>query len=273
MRKKEIENHFTKNIKTTDIKGLLDYTNEKYRPYDPGLYLYILMSEYSFEEKFTDKFIELVYTTLTAWNMNQRGAKLCDFKVFKDSLIDNQSIIESLKGYKIEELDSIDILKKPIESLFKNLRLVPESQKRKLVTFSKTLHFFLPNLLMPIDHTYTLRFFNQYLSEKENQQIEVYLYVFEQFRLFAKDHKDDASFKVRSERWNKNFPKMIDNIIIAYISKKRELEEELKTLTDVERKLYDYMSEEGKVGFLKVRRQLRQPVSLESIDKQLDDCT
>jgi len=213
----------TEGIKATDIKKLLDYTNEEYRPYDPGLYLYNLMSNYSFEKKFSDEFIELVYTTLTAWNMNQRGAKLAKFDLFKQSILDNKDTIQSLEKYRIEELDSItDAIEKPIRALFKKLDLV-ETQS-KLVTFSKTLHFFLPNLLMPIDRAYTLRFFYKNYSEANaDEQIQIYLDILDQFRQFAKKHRDNKAFKERNKRWDKNLPKMIDNIIIAFISKDKQM--------------------------------------------------
>jgi len=214
----KIKNKLLEIIKAEDIKTLLDYTNERYRLYDPGLYLYNLMSNYSFKEKFSDEFIELVYTTLTAWNMNQRAAKLAKFDLFKQSIFDNKDTIQSLEKYRIEELDTIDIIEKPIRSLFDKLNLV--ETKSKLVTFSKTLHFFLPNLLMPIDRAYTLCFFYNYYREGDfDEQIRIYLDIFDQFRLFARKHIDNNAFKERDKRWNKNLPKMIDNIIIAFINK------------------------------------------------------
>ena len=219
----KIKKELTEVIKATDIKELLDYTNEEYRPYDPGLYLYNLMSNYLFEEKFSNEFIELVYTTLTAWNMNQRGAKLVKFDLFKQSIFDNKNIIQSLEKYRIEELDTIiDVIEKPIRSLFNKLNLV-ETQS-KLVTFSKTLHFFLPNLLMPIDRAYTLCFFyKNYNKADVDEQIRIYLDIFEQFRQFARKNKDNEAFKEHEKRWNKNLPKMIDNIIIAFVSNHRQM--------------------------------------------------
>jgi len=223
--KREIKNELTEIIKATDIKELLDYTNEEYRLYDPGLYLYNLMSNYSFEKKFSDEFIELVYTTLIAWNMNQRKAKLSKFDLFKKSLLDNKNTIQSLEKYRIEELESSDIIEKPIRSLFEKLDLVDKGNPQ-LVTFSKTLHFFLPNLLMPIDRAYTLTFFynnHNFSGADVDKQITIYLSVFEQFRQFAKTHRDNDAFKEHEKRWNKNLPKMIDNLIIGYIQTKMKI--------------------------------------------------
>jgi len=205
-------------IQVGNIKPLLDYTDENYRPYDPGGYLYNLMLKYPMEEKFKNEFVELVYTTLIAWNMNQRAAKLSGFEeAFKKSLFENKEKIQSLEKYRLEELDSIEPLEKSIIDLFENLNLVDEG-KPKLVTFSKTLHFFLPNLLMPIDRAYTILFFYNRYNFTKNEQIKIYLDVFEQFRQFAKEYGNSDVFKDYSKRWNKNIPKMIDNIIIAHIS-------------------------------------------------------
>jgi len=220
---KKIIKSLTTIINAEDIQDLLDDTNQNYRPHDPGGYLYNLMLKYSFEDKFSDEFVELVYTTLIAWNMNQRAAKLSDFDLFKESLFENKDTIHQMEKYRIEELESIVPIEKPIRLLFEKLNLVAV-RKPKLVTFSKTLHFFLPDLLMPIDRTYTLLFFyNHYNIADNDEQIQKYLYVLEQFRQFAKKHRDDKAFKECDKRLIKNIPKMIDNIIIGYIKKKKML--------------------------------------------------
>ncbi len=110
--------------------------------------------------------MELVYTTLISWNMNGRGAKLNDFDLFKETIRNNKSKINSLMNYKIEKLnekEKADVLRIS-EELFNNLELVGKSWtgnkiKSKLVTFSKTLHFLIPDLFVPIDRRYTLDFF------------------------------------------------------------------------------------------------------------------
>jgi hypothetical protein len=51
-----------------------------------------------------------------------------------------------------------------------------------------------------------------------------------------------------------------------------ELEEFRKTLSQVEKGLFDLMNEAKKVTFMQVRQQLKRPVSLESIDRQLQNC-
>ena len=210
-----IKNQLTTTFQAGNIPSLVQYTATKYRPYDPGQYLYRLVTEVSNETKFCDKFIELTYTTLIAWNMNQRGAKLSDFPTFKDSLLEHRQVIESLGGLRIETLTDIKGLADKIEFLLEKLKLVAKD-KPKLVTFSKTLHYFLPNLLMPIDRAYTITFFYNSTSVpfEDSKQFKMYCDIFKQFQELAATYNFGDHIDMN---WNRSIPKIIDNIIIAHI--------------------------------------------------------
>jgi hypothetical protein len=208
-----IKTHLTDIFDGKNIPKLVRYTANYYRPHDPGQYLYNLITQYSNKTKFTEEFIELTYTTLIAWNMNQRGAKLSDFKIFKNSILKHEQSIKSLENYKIEFLDNTEQISPTIKQLFDNLQLVNEG-KPKLVTFSKTMHYFLPHLLMPIDRSHTLKLFYRSFPDEYNKQYEMYMEVFNEFWKLVqvydfKSHLDNS--------WNRNIPKTIDNIIIAYV--------------------------------------------------------
>ena len=98
-----------------------------YRPYDPGNYLYReICKEKNINRKFEDKFIELIYVTLSAWNMNSRGAKLSDFEEFKSSIKINKKCITGLSEYKIEKIREIEFenIIKILEQLFNDLKLL-----------------------------------------------------------------------------------------------------------------------------------------------------
>ena len=71
----------------------INETTLNYRAYDPGIYLYKLIFNFTYEDKFSNEFIELVYATLCAWNMNSRAAELTEFNDFKKSIIENKSKI------------------------------------------------------------------------------------------------------------------------------------------------------------------------------------
>lgn len=209
------------------IRTVLKEVKTNYRPYDPGWYLYLkLCKQKKFNDKFKREFIELVYVTLSAWNMNSRGAKLSDFKTFKSSIIKNKNRIIRLARHRIENLSEAeyhDVIK-TLENLFYELKLVGINkkgrEKPRLVTFSKTMHFFVPNLVTPIDRTYTLRFFYDNTSISTNLP--------SQFKKFREIFRDTYEFSKKARlysnldnSWNQNLPKLMDNLIIGYMKNRR----------------------------------------------------
>ncbi|HUI29354.1 MAG TPA: hypothetical protein VLX91_03980 [Candidatus Acidoferrales bacterium] len=196
----------------------LEKTRKFYRQYDPGWYLYRrVASEINMEAKFRDEFIELVYVTLSAWNMNSRRARLAGFDVFKESIHEHRDRFARLSNFCLDGLTSAqlnEILWVDGHALFSNLVLVADTKPR-LVTYSKTLHFFLPDLFMPIDRTYTLNYFcgNLNVPRRVEHQFELLCKVLEEARRFAAS-VPLAHFIDRV--WNANVPKTIDNIIIGY---------------------------------------------------------
>ena len=207
----------------------LNMTRMNYRPYDPSWYLYNkVCKEKNINNKFSNTFIELIYVTLSSWNMNSRGAKLSDFNIFKKSIIQNKSNIIRLSKYKINRLSRKDYgyVLGILKELFYKMKLVGKnnnkrnSEKPRLVTFSKTMHFLLTDLVVPIDRKYTLNFFynNMSINKKLDLQFKKFSEIFANCREFAintklKRHLDND--------WNLNIPKVIDNIIIGYSKLKK----------------------------------------------------
>ncbi|MAG38620.1 hypothetical protein CMO90_00875 [Candidatus Woesearchaeota archaeon] len=211
------------------LEKSLEKTKLEYRLFDPGQYLYSLLLEKRRNlDIFSDEYLELSYTTLIAWNMNGRAAKLNEIELFKESIRSNKENMTLLNNYRIENLSKGEFEKtiNITESLFKKLDLVGESWtgnkiKSKLVTFSKTMHFLLPNLYVPIDRRYTLNFFynNKTLQTDKNNEKndEKQLVVFNE--LFKKFHSLTEIYNLneyKDNKWNKNIPKTIDNAIIGY---------------------------------------------------------
>ena len=196
----------------------LDNTKRFYRFLDPGWYLYRkVVLETNIVNKFNDEFIELVYVTLVAWNMNSRGAKLADFNVFKTSLLSFKDNFINLSNFKLEELSSTmfdDLLNNDLLKLFFGLELVANN-KPKLVTYSKTFHFFLPNLFVPIDRKYTLNYFNGHtnIPKSIEKQFDLFKHLHQNFRKFS---NEVSLNEYLDQTWNANIPKTIDNIIIGY---------------------------------------------------------
>lgn len=199
--------------KTSLISKSLDKTKEDYRRLDPGWYLYRELLKFDNSAKFKDDFIELVYVTLTAWNMNSRGAKLQKYDLFKKSIVDNKNIINQLNDIKLSDISNQDV-QDILEKLFVNLNLV-DNLKPRLVTYSKTLHFFLPDLVGPIDRTYTLQYFynNTYVPKSLENQFKRFIEIQNQYSILSqkislKEYIDPV--------WNSTIPKIVDNIIIGY---------------------------------------------------------
>jgi len=201
--------------KESDLNKHLKYTIEHYRPHDPGSYLYNLIFNYKFSQKFDNPFFELLYATLSSWNMNSRGAELKDYDEFVASILSHKDDFKKLEKKTIIDLEG---QKEIIEKLFKELSLV--NTNAPLVTFSKTLHFILPNLIAPIDRRYTLRFFYGKNSEgcftSISKQFEVFWKIEMSYSKYAKAH--DLSLFVKENSWNRNIPKVMDNAVIGFIS-------------------------------------------------------
>jgi hypothetical protein len=212
--RKDLVETFLENKMKNKIPSMLKTIAQTYRPYDPGQYLYKLMFN-TYKNHFNDNFIDLTYTTLIAWNMNQRGAKLSEYNEFKSSIKNNIRKLKELEVLSIEKNCMNDFVINKLRDLFNKLYLV-KKDKPKLVTYSKTLHFLLPNLLMPIDRKYTLQFFYKNTDiPKENEiQFKMYCDIFMQFQNLAMSYDFN---KFKDDNWNSSIPKIIDNLIIAYI--------------------------------------------------------
>lgn len=187
---------------------------ENFRTHDPAKYLYRKIADYS-GDRFSDDFIKLSYVTLVAWDMNTRGAKLSDYEVFKKSILANKNTIELLAHKTLVDgfyYDSIEIL----NELYHKLEIVADG-KPIFVTFSKLMHFFLPDLVPPMDRKYTLNFFkkntpNSIISDLP-KSFDLYVAILFEYRYLAT--KEDLGVFI-NDGWSKNIPKICDNIVIGY---------------------------------------------------------
>jgi hypothetical protein len=120
-----------------------------------------------------DDFCSKLYSTLEAWDMDKRKAELNDFEIVRESIQQHEPYLTDL--YK-NKLDSINLLEdgntqkitRDLEFVFCHLEIM--KSKRRIVGVSKTMHFLLPDLVMPIDSTYTMPYF--YGANKYNEKAE-----------------------------------------------------------------------------------------------------
>lgn len=219
---------------TASRKIFFDYVgrcNKNFRSLTPSIYLYQKIfekhqsAEHGLERLISDcNFLELIYVTLVSWNMNMRGAKMVDFKIFASSIQKHKKELIDLENIRLELLTEkeADELLVSIKSLFVSLRVM--KSKSKIVGVSKTLHFLLPKLFPPIDRKYTMSFFynhQNYFNDKNKD--------FESFSILMREfHQISQKMKLSQEDvdlcgWNTSVPKLIDNAIIGFESPKNGL--------------------------------------------------
>lgn len=193
--------------------------NFKYRE-GPDLYFYrktiALRKRKPLDELFddeSDRYLELIYATLVSWDMNSRGAKMKYFDKFKMSILKSKRSLLHLSPYKLDRLSDKEFreVKSDCEKIYSNMHVMESSGK--LVSNSKTMHFIIPDLVMPMDRQNTLNFFFRNTGESKSR----FLTVFERSYQIAKVI-DLGQFL--DEKWNLSKPKVIDNAIISYMSPK-----------------------------------------------------
>lgn len=164
-------------------------------------------------------FINLLRRTLVAWNMDQRGAKLATEAELEKSILQTKPSLLRLYQYKLHELTekTADQTRSTLELIFGGLKVM--RSKRRIVGVSKTLHFLIPDLVMPIDSTYTMEAIYGYNKYSDNLKKEAndFINIFDKTVKIAKD-LNLISADVTGDQWNTSVPKLIDNAIIGLFS-------------------------------------------------------
>jgi hypothetical protein len=161
-------------------------------------------------------FIKGIYETLQQWNMDQKGAILEKYEVINKSIFDCQEYIAELYGIHLSDIDKKELgdLKDTLYLLFRNLKVM--KSKRRIVGVSKTMHFLLPDLIMPIDGKYTMNSFFGYnkISKEASSEFDDMYYILNKFHDIC--CKYELSFNdCGSGELNTSVPKLIDNAIIG----------------------------------------------------------
>jgi hypothetical protein len=195
------------------LKKYINYSRKFYGTFDPGFYLYRLLIEFP-GKYLSDAHIELVYITLKSWNIGSQKVKLIEYKKFNSRLSAQKELLQFLRGKRIELLNDEEFIEvfKDIKGLYSSLKI--STGNTRLIKFSQALHFLLPDLIMPVDGEYTLKFFYGNSLMNDKIQYEDFLdihkilhYVAAEYEL--KNYLDDS--------WNKNIPKVFDNAIAGFV--------------------------------------------------------
>jgi hypothetical protein len=205
------------------IQNLKQYSSaitETSNTFGPSLYFHLKALEYQQKEFLSERHIEYVYATLIAWGMHRmgsKGAKMPNFDDFKESIIANKEALDKLRDKRIE-----DVTTNEIDSIIKELSIIcfkinGSLSKSHLVSGSKTLAHILPNLVCPMDRQYTYRFFEAIAKDTEEN---IFQYVMRTMWDFYQNSNNIESVKpLLGQDFNENYPKIFDNLIIAYVHK------------------------------------------------------
>lgn len=230
---REITFKISERLKNAELEKYLSEIEKAFKPLSPSLYFYDCVLAYNFSDKFSDDFFRISYLALQSWGMDSRGAKLADFTEYKESLSDNKEKISKLKDFCLNNLN--DECFPVLDCLFSSLKI--SATNAKIVSFSKLMHFYLPNLIVPVDRKYSFSFFYPheirtaaYYPSSLNAQFDVFKKMQEKCRDFAKMNFSALEKFISDTGWNRNVPKIIDNMIIGYsIASKTDLDNRNKS--------------------------------------------
>lgn len=171
---------------------------------------------------------EMFYAMLTAWGMNQGGAKLRDFLDFKRA-VSFLASLEALEKCRSIRLEDLTHAKQPLlERLFEALD-DPDQAKvmasgPSVIGGSKLLHHLLPDLIPPMDREYTEGSLNWFDDENKLEgALDSFNGIWHVLMFFRKVALEVGSERIRKQ-WlddtkypmNTSIPKIIDNALIAY---------------------------------------------------------
>ena len=208
-----------------NFETYLYYFNANIKFSGPSIYFHLKVIEkirntQPYEVLFEDNiYFDYLYAVLASWGMHRMGdktAKMSDFENFRQSILDNKKELIKISSYKLQQLTDAESheVRSSLGKIFDNLHVMDSDAK--LVGNSKALHHLLPDLVVPIDRTHTLRFFFNNTNINYDEK-NLFLELFDRFREIAKDV--DFS-KLPLKGFNTSIPKIIDNAIMGYAMQK-----------------------------------------------------
>lgn len=173
-----------------------------------------------------DRLVELAYATLTSWGMHRMGervaTKLTDFPVFSKAVRELIEPAAALSSRRITDLNEQDarFVAERLSELVERPGI--SASRSPLVANAKMLHFLLPDLVPPIDRTYTGRFFyglNAGMLLPEGASA-VFRFVFPHLCGLARRHSEEIRAATRRSYLCQGEAKVLDNAIVGYMLKR-----------------------------------------------------
>lgn len=203
----------------------------------PSIYFHVQAIKERETRFLSDRHIEMIYATLASWGMHKMGdpeitkAKMVEFPEFKQSIIKHRDTLQQLSSLRMDSCSQEQYGKHidDLEQIYYTLKV--SISEATIVAHSKTLAHILPNLIPPIDRQYTIRFFTQenkdfftesgkYRPVNLPQGIVVQFVDFKKYCCRMKmlfDRCDHKFFTIDKETFNTSFPKIMDNLIMAFV--------------------------------------------------------
>ena len=200
----------------------------------PSIYFHIQAIKEQKLNFLSERHIEMIYATLASWGMHRMGdpdevkAKMVDFNEFKDSIMSQNAMLVNFRDLKMNECEDKEYSKyiDGLKSIYSPLKVsISEST---LVAHSKTLAHILPDLIPPIDRQYTVRFFTQdnknfYSKSRKYRAVNLpddHFSAFKDYCIRIKqmfDRCERELFQLDFNTFNTSYPKIMDNIIMAFV--------------------------------------------------------
>lgn len=203
----------------------------------PSIYFHIQAIKEQNSNFLSNRHIELIYATLTSWGMHRMGdpeatkAKLVEFSDFRDSILRQREKLSTLISVRMDTctLSEYASYIDEIKEIYYGLKV--SISDATIVAHSKTLAHILPHFVPPIDRQYTVRFFTQnnkdfFTDSGKYRVVNLPHGIDAQFNDFKKyscemkalfDQCDHQLFMIDKESFNTSYPKIIDNLIMAFV--------------------------------------------------------
>lgn len=189
----------------------------------PSLYFHRRAVETSLQRGYTKDFgkhVEYIYAMLVSWGMHRmgrRGPKMRDYDSFKSSI--TRLYRDIVEATKIDYHHITAVNWQLLERIYENL--VVMWTNRRLVAHSKVMAHLFPDLIPPIDSTYTLGYLNEQASVQNGKEWLLMKRILSDFFIPIACH---AGFQQQANKWmeqqdehpwDTSLFKVIDNLIIG----------------------------------------------------------
>jgi hypothetical protein len=204
------------------------------------------------------EFVSSLRRTLIAWGIGSRASILVSREAFNDAL---EAAAPDLEPFETLQISS-GLPTEVSEELFRIIMsLGVVENKAKLVAGTKTLHHLLPDLVMPVDQSWTGRFFQLHAPEWTDpyNQRNTFRRVFGHFTHVAQ--AVDPEQYVTGEGWRTSQTKVLDNALIGFCKVEMATGNTAPTSAAETDTGFDVQSDESDAG-INVKQALSSLISL-----------